>query len=243
MEDVSISALRAASDPALREKFIQDNIQTILRIASRVTGRYVTVSDDEWSVALYAFNRSIDTYTASKGEFISYANTVIKNALIDHHRSEAKYSSEIAYAPEILAGEGDVEVTDAEVFRAVAGASVDVHEAVTRKSDIRDEITEINDRLTKYGFTFYDIADCSPKAGKTKRECARVISYIIDHYDMMEAVETTGKIPAAKLHADIGVSTKLLDRYRRYIIMAVIVLNGEYPLLADYLEYVRKEGG
>ena len=39
-----------------------------------------------------------------------------------------------------------------------------------------------------------------------------------------------------------GVNKKILDRYRRYIIMAVIILNGEYPLLADYLKYVRKEG-
>ena len=53
----------------------------------------------------------------------------------------------------------------------------------------------------------------------------------------------TGRLPAVRLKSAARVSGKMLDRYRRYIVMAVIILNGEYPLLADYLQYVRKEGG
>ena len=44
-------ALQAKSDGSKREEFIRDNEQTILRIASKATGRYITRSDDEWSVA------------------------------------------------------------------------------------------------------------------------------------------------------------------------------------------------
>ena len=65
----------------------------------------------------------------------------------------------------------------------------------------------------------------------------------MDNRKVREAVIETGRIPAKEITDETKVSAKLLDRYRRYIIMAVIILNGEYPLLADYLEYVRKDAG
>ncbi len=238
-----MKVLRAANDPALRDNFINESKQTILRIASKVTGRYITDSDDEWSIALYAYSKSIDTYTADRGEFIPYAQVVIKRALIDYYRSEKKHESETAYAPEVMAGEGDIEETAGDVYKAVSKVSMENKASEDRGESLREEIIEINDRLKKYGFSFYDIAECSPKAGKTKKECAKVIASILKDKDMTEAVEKTGKLPATKLKAYVKVSGKLLDRYRRYIVMAVIVLNGEYPLLADYLQYVRKEDG
>ena len=33
---------------------------------------------------------------------------------------------------------------------------------------------------------------------------------------------------------------KILDRHRRYIIAAAEILSGEYPVLAEYLGYIRK---
>ena len=38
-----------------------------------------------------------------------------------------------------------------------------------------------------------------------------------------------------------GVSRKTLDRYRKYIIMAALVLSDDYPQIAEYLKFV-KEG-
>ena len=33
---------------------------------------------------------------------------------------------------------------------------------------------------------------------------------------------------------------KILDRHRKYLIAAVEILHGEYPLLAEYMSYIRK---
>jgi RNA polymerase sigma factor len=38
-----------------------------------------------------------------------------------------------------------------------------------------------------------------------------------------------------------GVSRKTLDRYRKYIIMAALILSDDYPQIAEYLKFV-KEG-
>ena len=37
-----------------------------------------------------------------------------------------------------------------------------------------------------------------------------------------------------------GVHKKILERHRKYIIAAAEILNGEYPLLAEYMNYIRK---
>ena len=96
--------------------------------------------------------------------------------------------------------------------------------------------------LKKYGFSFKDLKDCSPKAGKTKKECAKAITFLLDHEEPLNTVIEYMRLPIKEIMEATGVKNKLLDRYRRYIIMAVVILNGEYPLLADYLQYVRKEG-
>jgi len=241
MNELSMNAMRAAKDNAFKENFIRDSSQTILRIASKSLNRYITTGDDEWSIAMLAYNKAIDTYKAETGEFLPFAAVVIKRALIDYYRSEKKHEREVLTAPTDLAGEGDME-SNTEVYNAVNAGSKQADLQSRHQSDIKEEILEINERLTKYGFSFYDIADCSPKEAKTKAECAKAITYILDTLRAAEAVEKTGKIPIKDVVANTDVSKKLLDRYRRYIVMAVIVLNGEYPLLADYLQYVRKEG-
>jgi RNA polymerase sigma factor len=49
------------------------------------------------------------------------------------------------------------------------------------------------------------------------------------------------KLPSAELYRLSGVSRKTLDRYRKYIIMAALVLSDDYPQIAEYLKFV-KEG-
>ena len=233
-------ALEAKKDELKREEFIRDNEQAILRYASRAAGKYISRSDDEWSVALSAFNKAIDTYEADRGNFASFAGTVIDCALIDHHRSIKKYETEISYSPEMLTGEGEYE-EHGEVLKAVTRESTQTEELKTTQDNLKDEILEVNERLKKYGFTFRDLKNCSPKAGKTKRECAKVIRYVMDNEEILNAVIYDGRIPAKDISKGTGVSAKLLDRYRRYIIMAAVILDGEYPLLADYLQYIRKD--
>ena len=53
-------AITAKTDAEKREIFIRDNERTILKIASASCSKYITRSDDEWSVALLAFNKAID---------------------------------------------------------------------------------------------------------------------------------------------------------------------------------------
>ena len=53
-------ALAAKTDAPVREALIRDHEELILKTASRASYRYVTKSDDEWSVALCAFSDAVD---------------------------------------------------------------------------------------------------------------------------------------------------------------------------------------
>ena len=234
-------AVAAKSDPRLRENFIRDSEQTILRIASKACSKYITKSDDEWSVALIAFNKSIDTYVNGAGDFLPYSATVIKRALIDHYRLQQKHINEIPVSDDMLTGEGDYD-SNKELLAALYRDSSEVSEGAVRTTSLKAEILDVNKRLAGYGFTFRDLRDSSPRAGKTKTACARIISFILDNKDILEDVIEYKRLPIREITEKTGISKKISDRYRRYIIMAVIILNGEYPLLADYLQYVRKEG-
>jgi RNA polymerase sigma factor len=109
---VNDAALRAKDDERAREELIQANEQTILRTASTVSRRYVSRSDDEWSVALCAFNRAIDRYDGSKGDFLPFAQMLIRRELVDAWRQESKHAAELSVAPEVFDGTAEDEDDD-----------------------------------------------------------------------------------------------------------------------------------
>ena len=231
-------ALAAKTDGSQREALIRDQETLILKTASRSSFRYITKSDDEWSVALCAFSDAIDKYKPELGDFLPFSQMVIKRALIDSHRRMASPLTEICTSPFVLEGT-DEEPDDWEktVYLAVANQS---REHADRS--LPDEIKDANEMLQRYGFRFFDLTDCSPQQDKTKQACAKAIRTVLSRPDLKKELEKNRKLPIRALAADSGVSKKILDRYRKYIIMAILILDGDFPLLSEYLKFVRKEG-
>lgn len=228
-------AVAAKSSEVKREIFIKDMERTILKIASRMTGRFITKSDDEWSIALFAFNKAIDTYSEDKGDYMAYSKVLINNALIDYKRSESRHNAEVLYDPEVLEGEDS-----GPIYEILTRESTVQEEKQLVNTDLKDEIEEINARLRTYGFSFFDIAGASPKSSKTRTECGRAILHIADNKELLVDVLERGKLPLKQMCGELGISRFMMDRHRKYILAGVIILSGEYPLISDYLKYIRK---
>ena len=222
-------ALRAAQDERAREELIRRQERNILRIASRAKHRFVTKSDDEWSVALCAFSRAIDTFDRGKGGFLPYAETLIRRSLIDAHRTEVKFEREVAVAPEAFSAEAADEGTNA-VFYAVVESSVRAAD-----TNLRDEILAANAVLDAFGFQFYDLTSGSPKQAKTRKACQQAARAILSCPEECKKLWQTKQLPIRQLTQQDGISKKLLDQYRRYIIALVVLQTGDYPLLAGYI--------
>ena len=236
-QSVNELALRASKDERAREQLIRDHEQTILRTASAVSRHYVGKSDDEWSVALCAFSHAVDLYDGTKGDFLPFAQMLIRREMVDAYRADARHAAELSVAPHVLDGSAEPEEDTESVYLAVVRDSV---EAADRS--LHDEIVAANAMLNEYGFRFFDLTECSPRQEKTRQECARAIRALLkDPPLLVELLRRNHKLPVSELYRLSGVSRKTLDRYRKYIIMAALILSDDYPQLADYLKFV-KEG-
>ena len=110
-----------------------------------------------------------------------------------------------------------------------------------------DSVTKISNRMIAGISVFIMMLTISAfqsaqAQDKTKQECAWAIRYVLSRPEMIQELEKSRKLPIRAVAAGSGVSRKVLDRYRKYIIMGIQVLNGDYPQLAEYLKFVRKEG-
>lgn len=229
-------ALSAVNDERRREELIRCQEQMILRTASAACHRFVSRSDDEFSVALCAFSKAVDVYDEAKGDFLPFAQMLIKRDLIDYFRSQKNTLREVSVAPHVLEGSGEPEEDPSGAYLAVIKNSREASD-----HSLRDEIVAANEMLQNYGFRFFDLTECSPQQDKTRKECATAIRMMLTDSGLFSALEKSRKLPIKALCAASGVSRKTLDRYRKYIIMAVLILDGDYPQLAEYLKFVREE--
>lgn len=226
--DESALALLAATDEAAREELITRQEKNILRIASHAKHRFVTKSDDEWSIALCAFSRAIDTYRLERGAFSHYAEILIRRSLIDAHRIEAKWAQEISVSPELL--EGEAEESGSNAVRA----SLFAQSLRANDHTLKDEILAANEELSGFGFGFYDLTSCSPGQNRTRNACKRAADIILDAEQQLNELKRTLQLPQKWL-IEQGVSQKILERYRKYIIAMVVIRAGDYPALQGYL--------
>ncbi len=244
ISNLTTMIMSAKTDDLIMSNLVENNKKWILKSAYQATGRYVSENDDEWSVALIAFSEAVRKYQSDKGSFHAFASVVIKRRLYDYLKTEGRHRNVIFVAPEVFSGEMKNTESDRTGFR-LQGQLMKAEREADREDfseRAREEIEEMQEILSQYGFSFFDLASSSPKAENTKKNCARAICTLIASTIMMLAMRMKRKLPAKDLSERSGVTRKLLDRYRRYIIAAAEILDGPFPILGSYLEYVRKEG-
>jgi RNA polymerase sigma factor len=230
--------LNAKADTSTRESLIRQQEFYILKCASKTSHRYITKSDDEWSVSLLAFSQAIDSYELDKGSFLSFAELVIKRRLIDYSKSQGKYNSEVFVDPILFDAPPEEEEDDIEIRLAVA-------EQVSKQDtgDIKLEIDTANAIFAAYGFTFFELSECSPRAAKTKKSCASAVNYLLHNPLLIQEMRDTRQLSLKNIEKNAKVPRKILERHRKYIIAATELLSGEYPKLAEYLHYIKESGG
>lgn len=242
MDDYSERVMQAKLNEDEFASLAEENKSWILKTVSDVTKRYITDSDDEWSIALMAFNEAVQSYDESKGSFRALAAVVIKRRILDYLRSESRFDGETSVTPNAFEGELDEEeasginlaVQDSMAEEAMQDSKED------RSAKAREEIEEMQAILREYGFSFFDLAECSPRAEKTKKSCGLAVRTLIASAAMMALMRLKRLLPIKELSEASGVVKKILERHRKYIIAAAEILDGDFPILASYMEYIRK---
>lgn len=240
MDPLEQEVLLAKEDEVHLNTLIESRTPWILRCASDTVRRYVTTGDDEWSVALWAFAEAVRDYEPGKGKFLSFASVVIRRRLLDHLRGEKRREGETNVPPEAFGGDlpAGAEGVQIQVRQKVAEASLAASET-DPAALARAEIGEMQAVLSDYGFSFFALTECSPKAGKTRDACALALRVLLADPALMAGMRRSRTLPMKELSAASGVSRKVLDRHRRYVIAAAEILSGDFPVLSGYLSFVR----
>lgn len=235
MRDIDNEVMLAQKDKRLYNNLILKNEAFIINSACKSTGKYITKLEDEWSVALCAFDEAVKNYDFDKGSFYSFAELVIKRRLIDYYKKQSKIKKEISLDTFTLDGNTSNEENTMVNKQLLEKLSFQKDES------IKLEIEELSGVLNSYGFSFFDLVDNSPKAEKTKTACGKAIRYASETSAIIEKLHQHKTLPLKDIEKNTKAPRKLLERHRKYIIAGIEIVIGDYPNLSEYLSYVRKE--
>ncbi|OQB14496.1 MAG: RNA polymerase sigma factor SigI [Firmicutes bacterium ADurb.Bin193] len=218
----------AKNDNAQRDTLIEEYTGFVLSCAKKTVGRYISPSDDEASIALIAFNEAITKYEEERGHFLDFASMMIKSRLIDHLRKLYRDKNTVPFS--------SLSTTDDD------GNETDFDIGVVKEpiSDTAFELEAIKREIAKFGISYMDLPKDTPKTKKTKEACYSVIRYILKNEQALTDIKEKGVVPVSEIIRNLGVNKKLLERHRKYIIVAVVVLSGDYSIIAEYFRAVRE---
>ncbi|MBP6492063.1 MAG: hypothetical protein KA282_03730 [Clostridia bacterium] len=228
------NVMKAQKDHQYLDEFIKEYESFILHTAQKSVGRYITKMDDQWSIALSGFYEAINSYDYDKGAFLSFAETVIKRRLYDYIRKQSRHDCEVLIDSYTIENEGDGEDVSVK-YEVMAKTAVD------QGSDAKLEIQMISEIFKEYGFTFFELAEASPKAGKTKIVCGTAVMYLVQNPLLIAEMRRTKNLPLKILEKNKNLPRKVLERHRKYIIAGVEILSGDYPILSEYLRFMKGE--
>jgi RNA polymerase sigma factor len=206
-------------DLRLRNQFITDYQPYVAKVTSRFCKRYIDPArDDEFSIALVAFNEAVNQFSSSAGRsFLSFAETVIRRRLIDYVRKEQRFAQNVPYSSFDAYDDEDNIVNPVEIHQAI-----EQFEKQKGMEERQSEITDLSGVLSEFDIRFADLVEMSPKHSDS-RQMLMAIGFMLAQDSLKELMEIA------------GVSRKTLERNRKFIIAVALIINGPYPYLREYL--------
>ena len=135
-------------------------------------------SDDELSIAMFAFYEAIHGYFRIRGAFLKYASLLIRSRLIDYYRKERKHLRVVSLD---TPADGD----DAPLGDLLADGR-DHGEEMAHREATRREIEELTRQMEAFGVGLPDVADNCPRQERTLNACRKALQYAKEHPELLE---------------------------------------------------------
>ena len=225
--------MTAKSDSAAADALIADYMPFIKAETARFLNRQPEPEDDELSIAMLGFYEAIRSYSRLRGAFLKYAATNIKNRLIDNYRREKRNRGQISLN---TADEDQNELID-----FVPDTHDEFEERGVREAT-KQEIEELAAQMTEFGVSMSDIAENSPKQGRTLAACQRAVRYARQNPDVLTEFLRTKRVPLAKLAEGAEVERKTLERHRQYLVAVLLICTNGYEILRGHIMQVLRGG-
>lgn len=210
--------------------FVEEYKPFIAACAEKTAGRYMRYGeDDELSIAMMGFTEAIKTFDNSKGNFLSFAQNVIKRRLIDYYRKEKRHNGVLSLSGYTDGGDEEFDLSENESMEQYSAEKI---------NELRKfELEELKAELAGWGISFMDLVKVSPKHGKTRRICREITGFILSKPDMLRQITEKRYLPVAEIEKEMRVPRKIVERSRKYIIAVIIIAIGDYQYIRDYIKF------
>ena len=212
---------------------ISDYMPFIRSETAKFLKRAPEPSDDELSIAMFAFYEAIGSYSEARGAFLNFAALQIKNRLIDNYRKERRNSGQISL---------DTPDEDQNTLLETIPDTHDAYEETEVREATRQEIAELSEQMQEFGVSMHDVAENSPRQQRTLAGCQKAIAYARSNPEILADFLRTKRVPLGKLAKGAGVERKSLERHRRYLVAVLLICTNGYEILRGHIMQVLRGG-
>lgn len=223
----------AKKDSREADKLIADYMPFIKSETAKFLKRSPDQSDDELSIAMFAFYEAIRNYSKIRGSFLRFAALQIKNRLIDNYRKEKRNRGNISL---YTSDDEKTELIDSISDDEDKFTEIELREAT------KQEIAELTAQMEEFGVSFTDIADNSPKQQRTLEICGRAVRYARNNPDILEDFLRTKRVPIGALADGANAERKTLERHRRYLVAMLLICTNGYEIMRGHIMQVLRGG-
>lgn len=236
--EITLNLLRKAkADNSIADELIEKFLPFIRHQTEKFLSRALKGQDDELSIAMFAFYESILSYDEKKGAFFSFAGMNIRNRLIDFYRKEKRHKGSSSLDEALYENENGEKTLLDDISLS--------HDNVSEKINVnetRQEIEKFAEELALFGLNLSDVASSCPKQERTLNACMLVLEAAKQNEDIIDRLLKTQKLPISKLSELSGVSEKVLERHRKYIIAIILAYTNGFEIIRGHISQIpRKE--
>jgi RNA polymerase sigma factor len=219
-------ATQAKSDNEAADLLISEFTPFLLSRAGKSSMGDKNNAEELYSIALMAFYEAIKNYDYNKGHFFPFANEVVKRRLIDAVRK--LYSNK----HNVIPFDENSETEEPTLF---TNAAIKAHRASNYQEDLVNEIEQFKLELSEWGITLEALVKQSPKHKALRKKYKDAIEKLSNSSDIMRTLWVKRYFPAKKASEISGLSKKNLEYARIFIIASLIIKNGDYLYLSEYV--------
>lgn len=210
---------REGEEQAL-EQMLASLMDFSLRVASRTCGVYIYSDDEEASIAKIALWEAVQKYEPDKGGILLYIGKVVRHRLIDYKRKQStrRRFFSVEFSPGIMES-------------ALTQQVEEIIDEIARQQ----EIYRLSQDLQRFHISLSELPRISPRQEKTRKQALESAQHIARESELNDYFVSKKRLPINMLEKRFGMNRKLLDRYRKYIITAALILIGNYEYLKEYI--------
>lgn len=230
----------AQKKPEAADAFLESYMPFIKAQTAKITKRIPQEeNDDELCIAMFAFYEAMMNYDKRKGTFLKFAETAIRNRLVDYFRKEQRHKGILSLEQPAFSGTDDAEHRLIDELADNRGEMEKVEDTMATG----DEIRHFNERLQEFGITLTEVAQSCPKQERTLDICMGILEYARRNTSVLDQLLKSKKLPVRQICEGTGVHRKTIERHRDYIVAILLAFTNGFVIIRGHLRQIKQKTG